>query len=241
MTRFLQFVFVVVFTTVPRANAQYADDVPRRNQALSAEEITQVLKAMGQTMHKSLDAFSLSDEELESFIVGLREAQKNPTAPIDEHGLARVKEFEMVRRSKRQAAERDRGNKFLDEAKKEKGATVLPSGVVFISVLEGQGLGPTPRDEVKVHYRGTLADGREFDSSYKRGPAVVFGVSQVVPCFSQALQKMKPGGRAKFVCPANTAYGDKGTQGIPPGAVLQFEVELIEVKSALLQRRETNE
>ena len=108
--------------------------------------------------------------------------------------------------------------------------TTLPSGVVFESLAAGSGASPTATDTVKVNYRGTLADGREFDSSYKRGQPISFPLNRVIPCWTQAVQLMKPGGKARVTCPPQTAYGERGAGGvIPPNATLTFEIELISI------------
>ncbi len=107
----------------------------------------------------------------------------------------------------------------------------LPSGVVIEHLKAGTGATPTEDDTVVAHYRGTLADGKEFDSSYKRGEPAAFPLKRVVPCWTQGMQKIRVGGKAKLTCPAATAYGDRGYPGvIPGGAVLTFEVELVSIK-----------
>jgi len=107
-----------------------------------------------------------------------------------------------------------------------------PSGLVYESIKEGSGASPSATDVVKVHYRGTFPDsGREFDSSYKRGEPTEFPLNRVIPCWTEGVQMMKPGGKAKLTCPASIAYGERGAGGvIPPNATLIFEVELISVK-----------
>ncbi len=106
-----------------------------------------------------------------------------------------------------------------------------PSGLVYQSIKDGTGASPAASDTVKVHYRGTLLDGKEFDSSYKRGEPIEFPLSGVIPCWTEGVQKMKPGGKAKLTCPPAIAYGARGAGGvIPPNATLNFEVELISVK-----------
>ncbi len=113
---------------------------------------------------------------------------------------------------------------------KEKGAVVTPSGLVYLSLKEGTGASPTAADTVKVHYKGTLANGTEFDSSYKRGEPAQFPLGGVIPCWTEGVQRMKLGGKAKLTCPAAIAYGSRGAGGvIPPNATLQFEVELIDI------------
>jgi FKBP-type peptidyl-prolyl cis-trans isomerase FkpA len=105
----------------------------------------------------------------------------------------------------------------------------LPSGVTVTHLTAGTGAQPTAADTVTVNYRGTLADGTEFDSSYKRGTPASFPLGRVVPCWTQGLQKMKVGEKAKLVCPPATAYGDRGVGAIPPNSTLTFEVELLKI------------
>ena len=107
----------------------------------------------------------------------------------------------------------------------------LPSGVKVAHTQVGTGANPKASDTVKVHYRGTLADGKEFDSSYKRNAPATFPLGRVVPCWTEGLQKMKVGGKATLTCPPATAYGDKGAGGaVPPNATLTFEVELLAIE-----------
>ena len=121
-------------------------------------------------------------------------------------------------------------NDFAQAAAKEPGAKVTASGLVFRSLQDGQGTSPTATDKVKVHYRGTFPDGKEFDSSYKRNQAIEFPLNGVIPCWTEGVQLMKIGGKAKLTCPPNIAYGARGAGGvIPPNATLQFEVELIAI------------
>ena len=117
-----------------------------------------------------------------------------------------------------------------DAAAKEAGAVVTPSGLVYRALKEGTGPNPTAADSVKVHYRGTFPDGREFDSSYKRNEPIDFPLRGVIPCWTEGVQKMKVGGKAKLTCPAAIAYGARGAGGvIPPNATLLFEVELLAI------------
>jgi FKBP-type peptidyl-prolyl cis-trans isomerase FkpA len=117
----------------------------------------------------------------------------------------------------------------LARAAAEKGAVVTDTGLVYRSLKEGDGASPVPSDVVRVHYRGTFPGGREFDSSYKRGEPANFGLERVIKCWTEGLQRMKVGGKAKLTCPAALAYGERGAGGgeIPPNSVLQFEVELL--------------
>ena len=119
---------------------------------------------------------------------------------------------------------------FAQVAAKEPGAKVTASGLVFRSLQDGHGASPSATDKVKVHYRGTFPDGKEFDSSYKRNQPIDFPLNAVIPCWTEGVQLMKVGGKAKLTCPPGIAYGARGAGGvIPPNATLQFEVELIAI------------
>ena len=120
-------------------------------------------------------------------------------------------------------------NEVAAAAAKEDGAVVTASGLVYRSLKDGTGASPSASDKVKVHYRGTFPDGREFDSSYKRNQAIEFPLSGVIKCWTEGVQKMKTGGKAKLTCPPEIAYGASGRSSIPPNSTLLFEVELLEV------------
>ncbi len=102
------------------------------------------------------------------------------------------------------------------------------SGLIYETLKERTGDSPKATDTVKVHYRGTFPDGKEFDSSYSRGQPAEFPLNRVIPCWTEGVQRMKVGGKAKLVCPPEIAYGPRGAGGvIPPNATLHFEVELL--------------
>lgn len=127
-----------------------------------------------------------------------------------------------------QSAQAQSGTDPLQAAAKEPGAVTTASGLVYRSLADGTGASPSANDRVKVHYRGTFPDGREFDSSHKRGTPIEFPLNGVIPCWTEGVQKMKIGGKAKLTCPASIAYGSRGAGGvIPPNATLLFEVELL--------------
>jgi FKBP-type peptidyl-prolyl cis-trans isomerase FkpA len=110
-------------------------------------------------------------------------------------------------------------------------AEKLPSGVTVETLKEGKGASPQASDKVRVHYRGTLENGTEFDSSYKRNEPITFPLSRVIPCWTEGVQKMKVGGKARLTCPPQTAYGARGVPGtIPPNSTLTFEVELLGIE-----------
>jgi FKBP-type peptidyl-prolyl cis-trans isomerase FkpA len=117
---------------------------------------------------------------------------------------------------------------FLAKAAAEPGAVKTPSGLVYLELRPGTGANPKLTDVVKVHYRGTLTDGKEFDSSYARNEPISFPLTQVIPCWREGVQKMKVGAKAKLTCPSSIAYGEAGAPpDIPGGATLVFEVELL--------------
>jgi FKBP-type peptidyl-prolyl cis-trans isomerase FkpA len=121
----------------------------------------------------------------------------------------------------------------LPSAQAQSAPATTPSGLVYQSLKDGSGASPAATDTVKVHYRGTFPDsGKEFDSSYKRGEPTEFPLNAVIPCWTEGVQKMKPGGKAKLTCPPAIAYGGRGAGGglIPPNTTLNFEIELLEVK-----------
>ena len=106
-------------------------------------------------------------------------------------------------------------------------AVTTDSGLVYRSLKDGSGASPTANDRVRVHYRGTFTDGREFDSSYKRGQPAEFPLDRVIKCWTEGVQRMKVGGKAQLVCPPAIAYGERGGGPIPPNSTLHFEVELL--------------
>jgi len=118
----------------------------------------------------------------------------------------------------------------LEKAAAEPGAIRTPSGMIYRELTAGTGMSPRPTDTVTVHYRGTLANGTEFDSSYKRNEPTKFPLNQVIPCWTEGVQRIKVGGKSRLVCPPNLAYGDRGAPpDIPGGAVLFFDVELLRI------------
>ena len=123
------------------------------------------------------------------------------------------------------------GDEYLAKNKKKAGVKTLPSGLQYKVITEGKGKSPKATDTVTVNYAGTLIDGTEFDSSYKRGQPVSFPVGGVIKGWTEALQLMKEGSKWQLVIPSDLAYGEQGRPGIPPNSVLIFEVELISIKA----------
>jgi FKBP-type peptidyl-prolyl cis-trans isomerase len=121
---------------------------------------------------------------------------------------------------------------FFAKLKENKNVVELPSGLRYEIITPGDATKPKPNETVKVHYTGALVDGTVFDSSVQRGEPVEFELDQVIPGWTEGLQKIGKGGKMKLYVPANLAYGDEGRPGIPPGSTLVFDVELIDIKPA---------
>ncbi len=196
---------------------------------------------IGYISGQRLDAFALSKSEFEIILKAMRDAYegKKPAVELSTFGpkieqLARSRAPAKAEADKAKSkVEKQKGQEFADKAAKEPGAKKMPEGYVYRELKAGTGPSPKATDTVKVHYKGTLIDGTKFDSSYDRGQPAEFPLNGVVKCWTEGVQKMKAGGKAKLVCPSDLAYGDSGRPPqIPGGATLVFEVELLEVKGA---------
>jgi FKBP-type peptidyl-prolyl cis-trans isomerase FkpA len=199
---------------------------------LTGEELNKALYALGASVGRSIKPFSLTKAELAKVVEGLTDAvdEKTLKVKLEDYG-PKVQQLFEKRSAQRAIVEKEKAKAILDKAAKEKGAEKTASGLVYQELTKGTGAQPTPADTVKVHYRGTLLDGTEFDSSYKRGEPIEFSLGGVIKCWTEGVAKMKVGGKAKLLCPSEIAYGDRGNPPvIPGGATLQFEVELLGIK-----------
>ena len=178
---------------------------------------------------RNLPGFNLTPAELEMVSKGLADAASNRPAQVDLQTYGpKVQQLSRTRAAAKAEAEKAKSAPFLEAAAKEPGATTSPSGLVFRTLTPGTGTSPAATDTVKVHYHGTLTDGTVFDSSVQRNQPAEFPLNGVIPCWTEGVQKMKVGEKAKLVCPSSIAYGDQGRPPqIPPGATLVFEVELL--------------
>ena len=202
-----------------------------RAQALKTEE-EKTLYALGMVAARSFQDFGLSAKELEVMKRGLSDtlSGKKPQVELATYEQ-KVQEFARKRLASAAQARKAKELAVAEAAAREKGAEKTASGMVYVPIKEGTGPSPKPTDVVQVHYEGKLADGKVFDSSVKRGQPAQFPLNGVIPCWTEGLQKMKAGGKARLVCPSSIAYGDQGRPPvIPGGATLIFEVELLEVK-----------
>ncbi|WP_224982429.1 FKBP-type peptidyl-prolyl cis-trans isomerase [Geomonas agri] len=186
--------------------------------------------AIGQVMARQLAIFEMSQDELDQVMNGVKDGVENKTPGFDlEPYKAKIQQLALARRNAQGEKLAAKTREFLEKAAKEKDAVKTPSGLIYKSLREGTGASPTATDKVKVNYRGTLIDGKEFDSSYTSGRPVEFGLNQVIKCWTEGLQKMKVGGKSQLICPADLAYGERGSGLIPANATLVFEVELLDI------------
>lgn len=194
-------------------------------------EEQKVLYAVGLALGREVGVFALSPTELEMVKQGLTDSVTGKkTAVTLEAYNAKIQQLASARRDAKGAKLAAAGVAAMEKAAKEKGAVKTASGMVYVPEKEGTGPTPTAADTVKVHYRGTLVDGTEFDSSYKRGQPAEFPLGNVIKCWTEGVQKLKVGGKAKLYCPPELAYGKNGAgAAIPPNATLIFDVELLDV------------
>jgi FKBP-type peptidyl-prolyl cis-trans isomerase FkpA len=230
MTKNIIYLLVLFFlfgsaTACAQSAGTSASDSPK----LETED-QKTLYALGLLLGRNIKTFSLTPEELAIVRAGLTDAATGATPQVDLNTYG--PKVDALAQQKAAAGAEDakkKGQEFADEVAGEQAATKLPSGVVIRTITPGTGASPTVDDIVKVHYEGKLVDGTVFDSSIQRGEPAEFPLKGVVPCWTEALQKMKKSEKAQVVCPSSAAYGDRGAPpAVPPGATLSFEVELLD-------------
>ena len=195
-------------------------------------EQDKTLYALGMAIGTNVHGFHLSQAELALVSAGLNDAALGKKSQVDMKTYGpKIQTLAQERMAAAASDEKKASQAFLDKMAMEKGAQKSASGVIYIPITEGSGPSPKPTDTVKVHYHGTLRDGTVFDSSVDRGQPISFPLNGVIPCWTEGVQKMKVGGKAKLVCPSDTAYGDGGQGPIPGGAALVFEVQLLGIEN----------
>jgi FKBP-type peptidyl-prolyl cis-trans isomerase FkpA len=188
--------------------------------------------AIGVMLGKNVQPLTFSSAEIEVLKVGLADAASGKTPQVDMQTYGpKLQEFAQGRIAEHVKGQKEKSRAFADDAAKEAGAVRTPSGLVFRSLAPGKGASPKATDQVTVNYAGRLTDGTEFDSSAKQGKPVQFKLSEVIPCWTEGIQRMKVGEKAHLVCPSEIAYGDQGRPPvIPAAATLVFEIELLDIK-----------
>lgn len=198
--------------------------------ALESDE-QKTLYALGVVLGSNIRSFDLSAAEVAIVAAGLNDAAQGNESRVDMDTYGpQIQGLADTRAAARSAGEKTASAQFVDSMSKEAGAERSPSGVIYIPINVGTGAAPTATDTVRVHYHGTLRDGSVFDSSVERGEPISFPLNGVISCWTEGVQKMKVGGKAKLVCPSDTAYGDLGQGPIPGGAALVFEIELLAIE-----------
>ena len=190
--------------------------------------------ALGVHLSKQLSVFDLTTEELKYVQMGMSDAAGGKKLAAEpEANMQKLGELAQARMQKATEKQKELAKPFLEKAAKEAGVKKTASGLIYKEIKAGTGAQAKATDIVKVHYVGTLIDGKEFDSSVKRGQPAELPLSQVFPCWTEGVSMMKVGGKSKLICPSEIAYGDRGRPPvIPGGATLVFEVELLGVKDA---------
>ncbi|MDD5658101.1 MAG: FKBP-type peptidyl-prolyl cis-trans isomerase [Elusimicrobia bacterium] len=207
--------------------AVFAQPAKAGAESLQTEE-QKTFYALGLWLSQQVDVFDLSAADLKYVQLGLRDAVLKQTPKVDARVYGqKLNDIAQARLKRKSDQEKVKAGGFLAKAAKEPGAQAFLSGLIYKELKAGTGASPKAEDTIKAHYHGTLADGTVFDSSVQRGEPLEFSLAGVIKCWQEGIPKMKVGGKAKLVCPADIAYGDRGSGKIPPGAALTFEVELL--------------
>lgn len=227
--------------TVPSSGAAKAAPAAAAAAAPAAPEFSeaQMLEALGWIAGKQmqLDTFGFSAAQMSSVMKGINLAADGKETPYDQakmgpmiQAFVQKKQQDYMDKLKKEGLAETA--KFLESIKGNKAIVELPSGLRYEIVQPGQGANPKPSDTVKVHYTGKLVNGTVFDSSVQRGEPVEFPLDQVIPGWTEGIQKMNKGGKIKLYIPPHLAYGDDGRPGIPPSSTLIFDVELLDFKAS---------
>lgn len=224
-----------------------ADEAPsQRHHAAAAgsaadatDSDSAVMHALGELLSRQLSQavapFQLSDRELRAVLAGLSDGVRHPeSVKAAETFIPQLQALQQERTQAQVQEEEKAGEAYLSKAAAQPRARTTSSGMVFIPQQAGSGPSPKIGDTVRVEYTGRLTDGSVFDSSAQHGGAATFPLGKIIPCWNEALSLMKVGGRARIVCPAKLAYGDRGAGGvIKPGATLDFEVHLVGIEPSV--------
>ena len=191
----------------------------------------ETLYAVGLLMARQLSVFNLTSEEFDIVRQGLLDGVTGKT-PFEksEAFTGRIKDLAQSRRDARGKKSAQGATELLEKAMKEPGAVKTASGVVYLPRVEGKGPHPAATDKVTLHFRGTLVDGQEFDSTQHRGQPATLTLASGNKCWIEGIQMMKAGGSARLICPPNLAFGKSGSGIIPAEATVIFDIELIAIE-----------
>ncbi len=221
----------IFFITLLLMTSACSKEAVTADVALETEN-QKILYAIGMIISNQLQTFALSEEELAPIVQGMMDGIKGEPSQVD-MGIyeAKINDLVAERSAIVAAKEAAASNSYLEQFESDESIVKTASGALVKMLEEGTGETPGAGDTVMVHYEGTLIDGTVFDSSLSRGSPATFPLSGVIPCWTEGLQKIKVGGKAQLICPANTAFGERGVPPkIGPGATLIFEVNLLEIK-----------
>lgn len=220
-----------------KLNLPGKSDQPAAAPAAPAFTEAQLIEEFGWFIGKrvGLSELEFGKAEMDALLKGLNNAAANKESPYELEKIGPLMDEFM---QKKQAVFTEKMKKkssadaaaYFAKLKDNKNVVELPSGLRYEIVKQGTGAFPKPTETVKVHYTGTLVDGTVFDSSVQRNEPAEFPLDQVIPGWTEGIQKVSKGGKIKLYVPANLAYGDDGRQGIPPGSTLVFDVELLDIK-----------
>jgi len=226
----LLFTSLALVACSPTESTAPAASAPAQADALQTDT-DKTLYALGLAIGQNVRDFKLTSGEVDVVAQGLRDSVlgTEPKVALEEWG-PRIQFLMQERMQAVAAAEKQASEAWVTEQAALPGAQRSATGVIVVPITEGTGENPTADSTVRVHYHGTLRDGSVFDSSVERGEPISFPLTGVIPCWTEGVQKIKVGGKAKLVCPSDTAYGDQGSGSIPGGAALAFEVELLAIE-----------
>ncbi len=199
----------------------------------------ELLYFMGTQLGQELHAIGVTDKKrLKLVQQGLLDRARNKAPRFDDGYPSMLSNWMALEYKKTVDAEKERAAQYLAEQSARQGATTSEDGLVYVPIIEGEGEQPNKGSNVTAHYVTSLSDGTVIDSTFDRGAPLQARLTQVIKCWSRGIQMMRVGGKARISCPSELTYGDRGTATIPGGAALTFEVELLDVESAVSAKAE---
>ncbi len=218
-------IFITLITTYINISSVIAKEIKTDEQIASY--------MIGQQIGHSIKAQGI-ELDLDIFMMSIKDSMNNKPSKVDQQkaqaAMMRMKDKMQAKMDKASKENKDKGQKFLTENKSKPNVKTTASGLQYEVMKEGSGAKPKETDTVKVHYKGTLITGEEFDSSYKRNEPAEFPLNGVIKGWTEGVQLMTVGSKYKFYVPSELGYGERGMPNIPASSVLVFEVELLDIK-----------